>query len=73
MICRGPRIVSARLAVAVCFGLVESVTVTLMLPLKPAVGVPVIWPAGDISKGEGKPVADQVYAVVPPVAVSVAL
>src|SRR5579872_3567250 len=51
------------------FGLVESVTVTITLLVPAADGVPEMVPAaGSIVKPLGRPVADQVYGVVPPLA-----
>ena len=56
-------------------GVVESVTVTTTLLLVPAVcGVPLITPVDElIDKPDGRPVADQLYGVVPPAATTVAL
>ena len=59
-----------KLAEALCWGLVESFTVTfaVAVPAGPA-GVPLITPVvALIVNPEGKPVADQVYGAVPPVA-----
>ena len=50
-------------------GIAESVAVTVMLPLKVAAGVPVIWLPFTL-KVEGRPVAENVYGPVPPVAAS---
>jgi hypothetical protein len=64
-----------RLAFAVCWGLVESFTVTFAV-LGPAgpVGVPLITPVPAlIVSPAGRPVADHVYGVVPPVAATVAV
>jgi hypothetical protein len=67
-------IVICRFAVALKWGLVESVTViaAVLVPAGP-VGVPVIWPAALIESPAGKPVAVNVYGVVPPVASTVVL
>src|SRR5579883_801173 len=66
---------SARLALPVsAVGVVESVTLMVTLPLLGPVGVPVMAPVeGLIESPPGRPVADQVYGGVPPVAASVAL
>ncbi len=49
-----------------------SVTLTVTVPLKTAVGVPPIVPEEEpIVSGLGSPVADQVYGDAPPVAVIV--
>lgn len=73
VIARGELITRVRLAVAVSFGLVESVTVTATVKVPVAVGVPVIWPLGLMESPVGKPVAVKVYGVVPPEAITVAL
>ena len=64
-----------RLLVAVrCVGLVESVTVIETVLAPAAVGVPVIAPVdGSMLSPAGRPVADHVYGVVPPLALTVAL
>src|SRR6185312_10223983 len=61
-------------AVAVrCVGLVESVTVMATVLVPAAVGVPLIAPVEEFRfNPAGRPVADQVYGVVPPDAASVA-
>src|SRR5579885_646803 len=66
---------SARLALPVsAVGVVESVTLMVTLPLLGPAGVPVMAPVeGLIESPPGRPVADQVYGGVPPVAASVAL
>ena len=62
-------IVSDRLAVAVCCGLPESLTVTPMVAVPAAAGVPVIAPLdGFMERPEGKLVADQVKLPAPPLA-----
>jgi uncharacterized protein YaaW (UPF0174 family) len=63
-------IVSVKVTEAVCaVGLVESVAVIVTLPELAALGVPVIWPVLELmASGEGSPVADHLYGVVPPVA-----
>jgi hypothetical protein len=54
--------------------LVESFTVTFAVLVPAAVGVPVITPVlALIVSPAGRPVADHVYGVVPPVAVTGAL
>jgi hypothetical protein len=65
-------IVSARVRVTVrCVGVVASVTVTLTLLVPEAVGLPETTPdAASMERPAGKPVADQAYGVVPPVAVT---
>src|SRR5260370_18453501 len=61
-----------RLAVAVRWGLVESVTVIAAVLVPPGpLGVPVITPAALIESPAGKPVAVKVYGAVPPVALPV--
>src|SRR5260370_23904900 len=61
-----------RLAVAVRWGLVESVTVIAAVLVPPGpLGVPVLTPPALIESPAGKPVAVKVYGVVPPVAVTV--
>src|SRR5579885_147983 len=67
----GELMVSGRFFDAVSIGFAESVTVRVTVPLKPAVGVPLIWPPDDIVSVDGKPVADHEYGVVPPVALAV--
>src|SRR5271165_3158439 len=66
----GWTIVIVTLAVAVrCVGLVESVAVmTAVLVTADGPGVPVIWPAVEILKPAGNPVAVKVYGAVPPLA-----
>ncbi len=65
---------SARLALPVSgVGVVESVTLIVILPLFGPVGVPLITPEALIERPPGRPVADQVYGGVPPVAKTVAL
>ena len=57
-----------------CAGFVESVTVIVTVLDPAVVGVPVIAPlAASMLRPAGRPVADQVYGVVPPVAATVAL
>jgi hypothetical protein len=65
--------VSVKVAEAVCaVGVAESVTVTVTLLELAVVGVPVIWPVVKLmANGEGNPVADHLYGVVPPVAATV--
>jgi hypothetical protein len=63
-----------RLAFAVCWGLLESFTVTFAVLVPAAVGVPPITPVlALIVNPAGRPVADQVKGVVPPVAATVAV
>jgi len=71
----GETIVSEKVAVAVCCGVPESFTVTTTLAFViAAMGVPVIAPVDAlIERVVGSPVADQVSAPVPPVAVTVKL
>ena len=66
--------VSVRLLVMVrCVGVVESVTVTTTVLAPEAVGDPDMAPVEASSvKPAGRPVADQVYGLVPPFAASVA-
>jgi hypothetical protein len=62
-------------ALAVCWELPESFTVmfALLVPAGP-VGVPLITPVPElIVSPAGRPVADHVYGVVPPVAATVAV
>jgi len=67
-------IVMERLAVAVCWGLPASFTVILAETVPAVVGVPLITPVLlFIVNPAGKPVADHIYGVVPPVAATVAL
>jgi hypothetical protein len=75
VIVRAGVIVSDRLRVALALvGLVESVTVTFTVLVPAAVGVPPIAPVAVLSvTPAGKPVADQVYGALPPVAASVTL
>ena len=70
-----PVIVSDRLLLAVrCVGFVESVTVTTTVPELAPCGVPLMTPLdGSMLRPAGRPVADHVYGVVPPVAATVAL
>ncbi len=66
--------VMERVAVAVCCGVPESFTVTVALLVPDTVGVPLITPVPAlIVNPVGRPVADQVYDVTPPVAATVAL
>lgn len=71
----GAMIVIARLAVAVrCVGLVESVTVTTAVLAPAVVGLPLMTPVEALMlRPAGRPVADQVYGVEPPLAATVAL
>ena len=71
----GATMVSDRLLVPVrCAGLVASVTVTTTVLVPAVFDVPLIAPlAGSMLRPEGRPVADHVYGVVPPVAATVAL
>lgn len=75
VIARAGLMVKVKLAVAVSFGLVESVTVsvTVEVPVPETVGIPVIWPVALRERPAGSPVAVNVYGVVPPVAVTAAL
>lgn len=70
-----PVMVSDRLLVAVrCVGLVESVTVMTTVPELAPDGVPLMTPLdASMPRPLGRPVADHVYGVVPPVALRVAL
>ena len=52
-------------------GVAESVTITVIVPLNGAAGVPVIWLPLSVSV-EGRPEAENVYGPVPPLAVKVA-
>jgi hypothetical protein len=55
-------------------GVVESVTVTTTLLVPGFWGVPLITPLDKlIDKPDGRPVADQLYGVVPPAATTVVL
>ncbi len=72
------RVADAMLSVSVVLvlcgvGAAESVTLIVTLPLLTAVGVPEITPPELIERPAGKPVADQLYGVVPPVAAIVML
>jgi len=49
-------------------GFVESTTVIVTDDEPAAPGMPEITPAGEMARAAGRPVADQVYGVVPPVA-----
>jgi hypothetical protein len=74
VIANGATIVMERLAEAVCWGLVESFTVTFAVLVPAAVGVPLITPVlALIVSPAGRPVADHVYGVVPPEASTVVL
>jgi hypothetical protein len=74
VIANGATIVMEKLADAVSWGLVESFTVTFAVLVPAAVGVPLITPVlALIVSPAGRPVADHVYGVVPPVAVTGAL
>ena len=76
VIVSGPEaIFNVRVTVAVCgVGVVESVALMITLPLLAAVGVPVIAPVPAlIERPAGRPVADQVYGAIPPVAAMVML
>ncbi len=66
---------SDRFLVAVrCAGAVESVTVIDTVLVPAVVGVPLIAPVdASMVNPAGRPVADQVYGVVPPLALTVAL
>ena len=70
-----PVIVIDRLFVAVrCVGFVESVTVMFTVLVAAAVAVPLMTPVdASMLSPVGRPVADHVYGVVPPVALTVAL
>ena len=69
-------VVNVSVAVAVCAGLLESVTAKVNeAPDTAAVGVPVMAPVevfSDRPAGNVPLVSDQTYGVVPPVAASVA-
>ncbi len=67
--------VSDRFLVAVrCAGVVESVTVIDTVLVPAVVGFPLMAPlAASIVRPAGRPVADHVYGVVPPLALTVAL
>jgi hypothetical protein len=71
----GATIVSDRFLVAVkCVGFVESVTVTATVLVPAVVGLPVMAPLeASMLNPAGSPVADQVYGVVPPLALTGAL
>jgi hypothetical protein len=58
---------------ALCVGLPESVTVTVIEELPAAVGVPLTVHPLNISPAGSVPVIEQVYGAVPPLAVMVAL
>src|ERR1035437_5644098 len=74
VIANGATIVMERLAEAVCWGLPASFTVTFAMLVAAAVGVPLITPVlALIVSPAGRPVADPVYGVVPPLAARVAL
>jgi hypothetical protein len=67
-------IVIEKVAVAVWFGVPESLTVTTGLLVPVDVGVPLIKPVNELMVSPaGRPEADQVYAPVPPVAATGAL
>ena len=68
-----PMIVSEKLLLAVRWlGLVESVTVIFTVLVAAEFVVPLMAPLdGSILRPEGRPVADQVYGVVPPEAARV--
>jgi len=63
-----------RLAVALCKGELESVTLTVNDEVPDAVGVPETWPEGErVSPGGNEPaVMDQLYGAVPPLTDKVA-
>ncbi len=74
VIVNGPTMVMERFADALSWELVESFTVTFAVLVPEAVGVPLMTPVEAlIVSPAGRPVADQVYGVVPPVAVTGAL
>jgi hypothetical protein len=68
VIASGVVIVSEKVLVADCFGVLESVTLITTLLLVPAtVGTPPIRPdALSMERPVGNPVADQLYGIVPP-------
>jgi len=63
-----------RLAVALCTGELESVTRTVNEKVPVCVGVPEIWPDGEITRpgGNEPDVIDQLYGAVPPLTDKVA-
>src|SRR5690349_14820892 len=70
MLRAGFLMVTARFAVALC-GVHESFTVIAAVLVPAVVGVPLITPvAALIDNPAGNPVADQLYGVVPPLAVT---
>jgi hypothetical protein len=75
IVSEAPVIVSVRICVAFSAGVLESVTLKVTgVDVTAVVGIPPIAPVdGLIDSPAGKPVADQEYGVVPPVASTVAL
>ncbi len=67
--------VMVRALVTVCTGLLESLTPTVKLKTPTATGVPAMAPLAAFSAnpaGKDPPAMDQVYGVMPPLAVNVA-
>ena len=74
MVSAGGSMVIDSACVSVCGGLSLSVTCTVKLEVPAAVGVPLIWPVEaliDSPEGSVPEETDQVYGVVPPVALTV--